>query len=295
MPFRAINNESAKASFKLNSDSTFENVLELNNLPASTLNTSIWRAPIDNDGIKNMASDDDSRALNVWVKKGIDKSKALVKSSEFEDDRLLVRQAVKCNESTVNHEQIYSALPGGAILVENTFDVPENLSDLPRLGVVMNLPESYDKIEYFGLGPYENYIDRQAGVWFDQFKDSVDKMYTPYILPQENGARCQVSWTALRDADGNGLLIIAPETMQFTVSRFSAQQMYGAKHTNELKAEDCVYLYLDYAQRGLGTRSCGPDTMDKYKLTSGIFRFNFIVSALKPGQNPEDIFKSYCG
>jgi len=295
IPFKAINNASSKASFELNPDSTFENILELNNLPASTVNTSIWRAPIDNDGIKNWIGTDDSRVLNIWIKKGVDKSKSVVKSSTFENGKLLIKQVVKCNEASINHEQVYSALPGGAILVENTFNVPEDLSDLPRLGVVMNLPENFDQVEYFGLGPYENYIDRQAGVWFDQFKDSVDNMYTPYILPQENGSRCQASWTALRDADGNGLMIIAPETMQFTVSRFSAQQMYSAKHTNELKAEDCVYLYLDYAQRGLGTRSCGPDTMDKYKLASGTFRFNFIMTGLKPGQNPEEIFKSYCG
>jgi beta-galactosidase len=295
MPFKTINNASPKAPFELNPNSTFENILALNNLPAATLTSSIWRAPIDNDGIKNWAGTDKSRVLNVWTKKGIDKSKAVVNSSKLEDGRLLVKQIVKCNESAVNHEQVYSALPGGAILVENTFNVPEDLSDLPRLGVVMNLPENFDQVEYFGLGPYENYIDRQTGVWFDQFKDSVDNMHTPYILPQENGARCQASWTALRDADGNGLMIIAPETMQFTVSRFSAQQMYSAKHTNELKAEDCVYLYLDYAQRGLGTRSCGPDTMDKYKLTSGIFRFNFIMAALTPGQKPEDMYHSYCG
>lgn len=294
IPSAALNEASPKADFELNPNSTFENILELNNLPASTVNTSIWRAPIDNDGIKNWVGTDESRVLNVWIKKGIDKSKTTIESSKFENGKLVVKQVVKCNKASVNHEQVYSALPGGAILVENTFDVPEDLSDLPRLGVVIKLPENFDQVEYFGLGPYENYIDRQTGVWFDQFKDSIDNMYTPYILPQENGARCKANWTALRDADGNGLMIIAPKTMQFTASRFSAQQMYKAKHTNELKSEGYIYLYLDYAQRGLGTRSCGPDTMDKYKLSSGTFRFNFILTAIKPGQKPEKIFTNYC-
>ena len=294
MPFKAINNSSIQTSFELNPGSNFENILELNNLPSATVSSSIWRAPTDNDGIKNMIkADDESRVLNVWVKKGVDKSKTTVESSKFEDGKLLISQIVECRETAINHKQVYSPLPGGAILVENTFDVPEDLSDLPRIGVVLDLPGNLDKVEYFGLGPYENYIDRKAGVWFDQFKDTVDNMYTPYILPQENGSRCEVSWTSLRDADGNGIMIIAPETMQFTVSRFSAQQMYEAKHTNELKSENCVYLYLDYAQRGLGTRSCGPDTMDKYKLSSGIFHFDFIMLPVKAGERPEDLYNSY--
>jgi beta-galactosidase len=285
MPFKAINIGFPKI------DS--ENILELDKLPAVA--ASIWRAPIDNDGIKNWEGKHPRHILTTWRNKGIDKSKAVIESKEIKDGKLLVNQIVKCNESTVSHKQVYSTLPGGAVLIENTFDVPKELNDLPRIGVVLDLPKTFDQVEYFGLGPYENYIDRKAGVWFDQFKDSVDNMYTPYILPQENGSRCQVSWTALRDSDGNGLMIIAPETMQFTVSRFSAQQMYKAKHTNELKAEDCVYLYLDYAQRGLGTCSCGPDTMDKYKLNSGTFHFSFIMLEITPEQNPEELYRAYCG
>ena len=284
-------------TFELDKNSTFANILKLNNIIDcdSTVKASVWRGPTDNDGLKNRINlDDPSRVLNVWLKKGIDKSKAALESSSFENGRLLVSQTVKCNEAAVNHKQVYSALSAGAILVENTFEVPPELSDLPRLGVVLNLPETFSQVEYFGLGPYENYIDRQAGVWFDQFKDCVDNMYVPYIMPQENGSRCRVSWTALRNDEGNGLLVIAPERMQFTVSRFSARQIYAAKHTNELKPEDRVYLYLDYAQRGLGTRSCGPDTMDKYKLNSGSFRFNFILTALNPGDKPEELYQRYC-
>jgi beta-galactosidase len=275
--------EVAWEQFKISSQETSfeaspEGVLSLDNFPA--VNASIWRAAIDNDGIKNWAGEHPRHVLTAWRKKGIDKSKAVTESSESENGKLLVKQTVKCDEASVINNQIFSPLPDGAVLVENTFDIPEELNDLPRIGVVMELPESYDQVEYFGLGPYENYSDRQAGVWFDKFKDTVDDMYTPYILPQENGSRCQVSWTALRDTNGNGLMIIAPDTMQFTASRFSAQQMYAAKHTNELKAEGCIYLYLDYAQRGLGTGSCGPDTMDKYKLKSGTYHFNFIMQAI---------------
>ena len=284
MSLRAINSVSRPEQAGLNPASTFENILKLNNLPDSTARASIWRAPIDNDGIKNWTGEHELHVLTKWRKKGLDKSKAVIESSTFKDGKLWVKQIVKCNDASVSHKQVYSGLQDGAVWVKNTFEVPEELSDLPRLGVVLNLPKNLDQVEYFGLGPYENYIDRKTGVWFDQFKDSVDNMYTPYILPQENGSRCQVNWVTLRDVDGNGIMIIAPKTMQFTTSRYSAQQIYSAKHTNELHPEDYVYLYLDYAQRGLGTCSCGPDTMDKYKLSSGTFRFDFIMLPIKSGQ-----------
>lgn len=283
-------------SFELDSNSSFENVLKLNGIIDidCTVNSSIWRAPIDNDGIKNWSGTDNSRVLNVWRKLGVDYSKNIVESSVMNASKLTVKQKTQCKTAAVSNEQTYSALPGGALLVKNNFEVPAELSDLPRVGVILKLPKELEEVEYFGLGPHENYIDRQSGVWFDIFQDTVNGMYVPYILPQENGARCQVSWTALRNAEGHGIMVIAPEKMQFTVSRFSAKQMYEAKHTNELKPEDKVLLYLDYAQRGLGTRSCGPDTLDKYRLKSGKYSFNFIILPLKANDNPSNIYHQYC-
>ncbi|MFA6715067.1 MAG: glycoside hydrolase family 2 TIM barrel-domain containing protein [Victivallaceae bacterium] len=276
----------------LNPDCSFDNILKLNGFPDSSVKTSIWRAPIDNDGIKNWTGKDNSRVLNLWLQKGLDKSEAKLESSTFKDGRLFVRQIVKGNKAQLVHEQIYSSLANGAVFMENNFEVPDYFNDLPRLGVRIDLPKDFEQVEYFGLGPYENYVDRQAGVWFGQFQDTVSGMYVPYILPQENGARCRGSWVTVRGKDGSGIMVIAPETMQFTVSKFSAQQMYSARHTNELRAEECVYLYLDYGQRGLGTRSCGPDTMDKYKLKPGRYSLNLILRAIKPGEKPEDLYNS---
>jgi beta-galactosidase len=285
MPFASVieaKTATKNEAFQLDQNSDYKNILKTNEITDfdTVIQPSIWRAPTDNDGIKNLEPKDDGRALNNWREKGIDKNETKIESSSFKDGRLNVRQLIKCNDSVLSNEQVYSPQKNGAVLIENTFNVPDELTDLPRLGVIIKLPQDYDQIEYFGLGPYENYIDRKSGVWFDLFKDTVDNMYVPYILPQENGSRCEVSKLIVRNSEGNGLLITAPEKMQFTVSRFSAEQMYTAKHTNELKEEGCIYLYLDYAQRGLGTRSCGPDTMDKYKLTAGTYRFNFIIKSL---------------
>ncbi|MDD5729220.1 MAG: glycoside hydrolase family 2 TIM barrel-domain containing protein, partial [Victivallales bacterium] len=269
-------------TFALAPNTNFDNVLSFAGLPQTVAMTSIWRAATDNDGLKNLLAKGlgGERTLNVWLRKGIHRAEFKVRSSQLNAGILYVMQEIKCQVGSVYNQQVYRPLPGAWLGLENTLEVPEELDDLPRLGILLKLPVDFSRVEYFGLGPYENYSDRQSGVWFDLFKDTVDNMYVPYILPQENGARCRVSSLLVHNGKGQGLQIYAPAKMQFSVSRFSAEQLYAAKHTNDLKAEDAVFLYLDYAQRGLGTASCGPDTLEKYKIGTGVFRFNLQLKSL---------------
>lgn len=243
---------------------------------------SIWRAPTDNDGIKNMAPNK-ARKLFTWSELGLDKYTSQPGKISIADSKITISTVAAKPDggAEIIHECVYSGLSDGSILAENTFIVPAELDDLPRLGVVMELPDSMDQVEWYGLGPHENYIDRKAGAWMGRFKSTVDEMYVPYILPQENGNRTGVRWASLTGSDGSGLLIAAPDTMEFSVSRFSTAQMFRARHTNELEPEGRIFLHLDYRQRGLGTASCGPDTLDKYKIKSGKYSFRYILRPLK--------------
>ncbi len=242
---------------------------------------SIWRAPTDNDGIKNLLhiGKFHKRALAIWLESGLDKYAAQPGKLSVAGNRIKLStvSAKPDGGPEVIHECVYSPLSDGSILAENTFIVPDELNDLPRLGVVMELPYSMDQVEWYGLGPHENYIDRKAGAWMGNFKSTVGEMYVPYILPQENGNRTGVKWASLTAPDGSGVLITAPDTMEFSVSRFSAMQMYRARHTNELEPEGKIFLNLDYRQRGLGTASCGPDTLDEYKIKPGKYSFRYIL------------------
>jgi beta-galactosidase len=243
---------------------------------------SVWRAPTDNDGIKNMAANK-SRKLSDWLESGLDKYTTQPGKLSIADNSIKIStvSAKPDGGPEIIHECVYSGLSDCSILAENTFIVPPELDDLPRLGVVMELPDSMDRVEWYGLGPHENYIDRRAGAWMGRFKSTVDEMYVPYILPQENGNHTGVKWASLTDPDGSGLLITAPDTMEFSVSRFSAMQMYRARHTNELEPEGRIFLHLDYRQRGLGTNSCGPDTLEKYRIKSGKYSFRYILCPFK--------------
>jgi hypothetical protein len=104
------------------------------------------------------------------------------------------------------------------------------------------------------------------------YTGTVDAQYVPYITPQENGNKTDVRWVALTheaalDADdGIGLLAVGDPSLSVSVHHYTPADLTQAKHTYELKRRDEITLNLDYKQAGLGSASCGPGTLDKYRL-----------------------------
>ncbi len=241
---------------------------------------SIWRAPTDNDGIKLLVErerrDGCIRPLHRWLDAGYDHLALSHNGMRVDDDGIEITTLGTVSgiaNAAIRHIQQISALPGGIIQVRNIFDVPEEFVDLPRLGVQLRLPENFINVEYLGNGPWENYRDRCAGVWQGHFKTTVDELYTPYIMPQANGNRTGVRAVACRPTRGTGLLVFTARMMEFTASRYSDEQLWRARHTCDLQPEDSICLHLDVRQRGLGTGSCGPDTLPEYRIMPGRWQF----------------------
>jgi beta-galactosidase len=253
---------------------------------------SIWRAATDNDGLKNLLHKYAQRTLNLWLENGLDKLEIYNSNFKVENGKVMISQKASASPEgpAIGFTHSYTALDNGAVLAENTFTVPRELEDLPRLGVVLELPAAMQNIEWFGLGPHENYIDRKSGAWTGHFASSINDMYVPYIMPQENGNRTEVRWASITDNNGNGLLIAAPEMMEVSISRFSVDQMYKARHTCELEPEDKVFLHLDYQQRGLGTGSCGPATLEQYRIMPGTYRFRYLIAPLNKAQDADSLY-----
>lgn len=96
-------------------------------------------------------------------------------------------------------------------------------------------------------------------------QSSVDDLQVPYVLPQENGNRCDTRWLELAGA-GRGLRIEGDAPFEFTASHHSAAQLWEAAHTVDLERRPETFLCIDAAQRGLGTATCGPDTLERYRI-----------------------------
>ena len=181
--------------------------------------------------------------------------------------------------SDFTHVQRFSLLPGGTLSVDNEVRLGDGVSDVPRIGVSLVLPAALESLTWFGRGPWENYSDRKASTLVGRYQSTVAEQYVPYIMPQENGHKTDVRWLTLTDGKGHGVRVSGAPTIEFSASHFTAGDLFQARHTYELAPRPEVYLNLDMAQRGLGTASCGPDTLPQYCLLESLYRFAYRLSA----------------
>lgn len=104
---------------------------------------------------------------------------------------------------------------------------------VPRIGVRFRLPADMNQVEYFGRGPGENYVDRQAGSFVDLYQTTADAMYTNnYVRPQENGHRTDTRWVTLSRKNGKGLKIVADQTIGFNALRNSVEDFDSEETIN---------------------------------------------------------------
>ena len=94
--------------------------------------------------------------------------------------------------------------------------------NVPRIGVRFRLPASMNQVEYFGRGPAENYLDRNAGSMVGLYKSTAEELYFPYVRPQENGHHTDTRWVSLSTGK-KGLLIQADNTIGFNALRNSIE------------------------------------------------------------------------
>jgi beta-galactosidase len=182
----------------------------------------------------------------------------------------------------------YSLAPDGTLTVSNIFTVDRRLPDLPRLGVRLVLPRGFEKLTWFGRGPHENYSDRKRSALIDRYESTVAAQYVPYILPQEHGNHTDARWVTLGNESRVELTVVGEGPLEFSASHFSAQDLYASFHTHELeaRAHPETFLNLDYRQRGVGTASCGPDTLARYRIGPGTYRWAYSLIPGPISQSP---------
>jgi beta-galactosidase len=175
----------------------------------------------------------------------------------------------------VPHEQQVTALAGGGIRVDEMAVIPEALADLARVGTVLEVLPGFEDITLFGRGPHETYPDRRFGGALGRWRSSVADQYVPYIRPQENGGHAEVRWLRLSDGDGRSVRIALERPGQVSATHYRAADLAAATHDVELTPRPETIVHLDAAHRGLGTASCGPDTLPEYLIGPGTYRWSW--------------------
>jgi len=164
----------------------------------------------------------------------------------------------------------------GFVDVKAIYSFEGNLPELPRLGLMMQLPQqAFSQVKWYGRGPWENYPDRKQSCPIGLYESSVSDQFTHYPRPQDNGNHEECSYIELfakQSLAKNALQIVALDApISFSALPYSAAELYAAQHDFELKqpanpALRYTYLSLDCAVLGLGNSSCGPGVLKKYSI-----------------------------
>lgn len=234
-----------------------------------------WRPPNDNDFGNGMPE-----RCAVW-KNPMDTAKLLDISSQSAG--IIVNYELLEGQATLQVENHNHKKFGFGIRMKLT--IGKALPELPRFGLLFQLPKTIENISYFGKGPFENYPDRNSAAYFAKHKASVTDLYEPYISPQENGYRTEVSSIELTNSSGEGIHFYSPSPLGFSLLPYSPEQLTqasrGSMHAHELQEEDALFLCVDSHMMGIGgTDSWESLTLDTYRLLEHEYVFELYLEPI---------------
>jgi beta-galactosidase len=186
-------------------------------------------------------------------------------------------------DDLVDHDHRVAELDDGSTVHTHVVVVPDHLDDVPRVGVTFELRPGFDRLRWFGRGPHESYPDRKRSALLGIWEGGVDE--PPYLVPQEFGLRTDSRWFEFIDSTSRAVVrldVLDPVVMHVSATRFTVEDLYGARHETDLVPRRTVVVHADVAHRGIGTGSCGPDVLDRYRLRPGTYRFSYRLS-VTPG------------
>ncbi|MDO6759988.1 glycoside hydrolase family 2 TIM barrel-domain containing protein [Tamlana sp. 2_MG-2023] len=150
---------------------------------------------------------------------------------------------------------------------------------IPKIGLQLQIPETFQNIKWYGRGPYETYPDRKTGAKFGSYETTVKSDYIPYIIPQDYGNKTDVYWTSISDDNGVGLLIKGDQTFNTSAQLYDTDNMTRAYYKNQLQSVDYVTLNLDHKMSGVGGTAIS--ILNKYRVLPQAYEFTFYIKPFK--------------
>ncbi|MDR1632996.1 MAG: DUF4981 domain-containing protein [Dysgonamonadaceae bacterium] len=240
-----------------------------------------WRPRTDNDYGSRGNMD-----LSIWRKTGKTEPVKVQVNQEGETWKIVTEKSLL--DGDARFIQTYTVDGAGAIVVENRFEkIKGEYPILPKFGNILVIPKQYDKLTYYGRGPWENYIDRNSAAHVALYKSTVDEQYFPYGRPQENGNKTDVRRFSLTDKKGYGLKITGELPMEFSALHFSIDDLDPAPdpdqyHAGELEKRAEIYLNVDYRQMGVaGVDSWYSLPLEQYRVNYDSYYYKYIIQPVK--------------
>ncbi|MBQ6947917.1 MAG: glycoside hydrolase family 2, partial [Clostridia bacterium] len=170
----------------------------------------------------------------------------------------------------------YTFFADGSVQVTLMGDIKKECVWLQRFGFEMWLAGEDLAFDYYGRGPWENYVDLYHHAPLGRYTSTASGEYVPYVRPQEHG-----NHTGVRELNVAGLTFHGAPTFECNLSRYSVAALTAAEHTDELVADGNTHLRLDYKNSGIGSASCGPALEEQYRLQEKHIEFTFTIALQK--------------
>ena len=242
-----------------------------------------WRAPTDNDYGASL-----QKELKVWKNpvmnlKSFDKSEmkdSVVLTATFEMPEVKAELVLRYRINAVGEVSVTEKM---------TTDKAAKIADLFRYGMVLDLPASFSKLEYYGRGPGENYIDRHSSTFIGKYESDVKDEYYPYIRPQESGNHTDIRYFSIfNPASGKGITFESYAPMECSAIPYSIEDLDSGdkkehawgQHSGDLVDKGLTQVHIQQRQYGLGCiDSWMSKPMEKYRMHYGDREFRFVIKA----------------
>jgi beta-galactosidase/evolved beta-galactosidase subunit alpha len=248
----------------------------------------LFRAPIDNDS-------KGSGAWNEWQNARYHQFQHRLESVEADPNRKTVRVVTRAAPPAllagIRCEYLYTFHPDGGFTLAIKGTPQGTMPFFPRLGFQLFLPVEMDRVQWFGLGPGESYVDSKTAQRVGLFKAGVDALYTPYVMPQEDGNRSEVRRAAFYNLHMAGFAVRGVGmNFNFSIHRFTPEAAWKANHPHEIECSENLCLNLDWKQSGIGSCSCGPALDERYRIPVEPFAFGMRFRPFRPGELNDTAF-----
>lgn len=245
------------------------------------LKPNFWRAPTDNDFGAHI-----HRKYVAWKNPEI-RLKSFKQRTE--NKQVIVETAYEMPGVSAKLNLTYVINNEGAIKVTQkmTTDKKVKVSNMFRFGMQMQMPRSFETIEYYGRGPIENYIDRNHCTDLGIYRQSVTEQFYSYIRPQENGTKTDIRWWRMINKAGNGIEVVAASpfsasALHYTIESLDEGWSKQQGHSPEVEEADLTNLCIDKIQAGLGcVNSWGSIALPEYQVPYQDYEFTFILSPIQ--------------
>lgn len=242
------------------------------------LTPNFWRAPTDNDYGAGL-----QKKNAVWRNPEM---KLLSLNHDVVDGMVVVSAEYEMKSVSAKLNIEYTVNNVGAVKVTQKMisDKSAKVADMFRFGMQLVMPESFEKIIYYGRGPIENYSDRNHSADLGIYNQTVTEQFYPYIRPQENGTKTDIRWWKLLNNEGKGLIFVSESpfsasALHYTIESLDDGEQKDQRHSFEVEPSPLTNFLIDKAQQGLACEdSWGAIPLPQYRLPYGDYEFTFIMT-----------------